>query len=200
MYKVFINDKALIFSAADVALQEYNIVNYKVGQSSKSVIEEIIHNSQGNNFFVKSDNADEAFRNFSSQLQLINAAGGVVFNEHNKLLLIFRRGKWDLPKGKIDKGESVEEAALREVDEETGIGKCGIVKRLNDTFHAFFQKSSWKIKKTTWFEMKIKNAKPLVAQTEEDITDLKWMETDELKKVMENTYPLIRELLSEYLD
>src|SRR4051794_1665781 len=94
--------------------------------------------------------------------QKIIAAGGLVTNEYNELLMIFRRGKWDLPKGKLDEGETIEQCAVREVEEETGIGNLELVKLVGITYHEYFDKhiNTEVRKETHWFAMRV-NGKPI---------------------------------------
>lgn len=132
----------------------------------------------------------------------VPAAGGIVIR-NEKLLFIFRNGKWDLPKGKIDAGESAEEAALREVAEECGIEGHQIIKNLPSTFHIYqspYPDSSgqWILKETHWFEMsyaKLENGTP---QIHEKITKIKWFAKSELDEVMANTYENLKPVISIY--
>ena len=132
---------------------------------------------------------------FFSMFQMINAAGGLVKNQEEKWLFIFRNNKWDLPKGKIEKGETVEDAAIREVQEECGIGTLSIVKKLPSTYHTYSLGKKDILKCTYWFEMECKEGDKLIPQTEEGITDVKWFDKKDLKKVCKNTYESIKEVI-----
>ena len=123
------------------------------------------------------------------------AAGGLVINERGAVLFMFRRGKWDLPKGKLDPGETLEECALREVEEETGVGKLELRKFLLQTLHEYEELGKVIQKKTHWFLMTTTSHQSLVPQTEEDITDLQWIAQDDFDVVLRNTYPAIVEVL-----
>jgi 8-oxo-dGTP pyrophosphatase MutT (NUDIX family) len=140
-------------------------------------------------------NEAEAWNDFCSIHEVINAAGGLVQNKQGLYLLIFRKGKWDLPKGKMEKGESPEKAGIREVEEECGINKLSIVKNLGITSHTYELNGVPVLKNTYWFLMKTNSENPLVPQLEEDITDAQWMDKDQVKEALKNTYPLIKELL-----
>ena len=131
-----------------------------------------------------------------ANFQVIEAAGGMVQNAEGACLFIFRRGKWDLPKGKIDEGESVELAAVREVEEECGVkvSERGVL--LQTTYHIYPYKGNLVLKPTYWFAMKVVGVPVLVPQLEEDITAAVWLKADELDQVKANTYPLILEVLS----
>jgi 8-oxo-dGTP pyrophosphatase MutT (NUDIX family) len=128
----------------------------------------------------------------------IIAAGGAVLNEEGALLMIFRRGKWDLPKGKLDKGESIEHCALREVMEETGLERVALGAPVHIGYHEYFDEYLKKdvIKETHWFLMKAPGNQPLVPQTEEDILEIKWVQGDDLKACLENSYPNIIEVIT----
>ncbi|MBK8805235.1 MAG: NUDIX domain-containing protein [Bacteroidales bacterium] len=123
----------------------------------------------------------------------IPAAGGFVRNFDDNVLIMFRRGKWDLPKGKIDKGETPEDAALREVEEETGLDKLLIRKELGSTYHSYWIKGKHILKQTYWYEMKYvsRDISKLQPQIEEDIVEVKWMDASLKSIVFKNTYPSI---------
>jgi 8-oxo-dGTP pyrophosphatase MutT (NUDIX family) len=130
----------------------------------------------------------------------IIAAGGLVTNEQNELLMIFRRGKWDLPKGKLDKGESIERCAVREVEEETGITDIILGALINITYHDYFD--TWSkgdvTKETHWYAMSIKGNQTLIPQTEEDITDIQWINDTTLSKCLSNSYPTIIDIIDKW--
>ena len=132
---------------------------------------------------------------FFKHFTIIIAAGGVVLNGKEDILIIFRRGKWDLPKGKIDEGESLEECAVREVEEETGITGIELKEKIITTYHTYTQFGKHILKESHWFKMKCNSEQKLVPQTEEDITDIKWVKQQDLKKYTSNTYQTILEVL-----
>ncbi|WP_207632931.1 NUDIX hydrolase [Foetidibacter luteolus] len=130
----------------------------------------------------------------------IIAAGGLVLNDKEELLLMFRRGKWDLPKGKLDEGESIEECAIREVMEETGLVRVELVKPVGITYHDYFDKYSKQdvTKESHWFEMRAPGEQQFIPQTEEDIEQIIWTDRKQLKKCLSNSYKNIIEILSSY--
>lgn len=146
------------------------------------------------NVFITGKKGDVLYEDFSSLFPLIKTAGGLVVNSKGEYLLIFRRGKWDLPKGKQELGEKIEKSALREVSEETGITNMKIINRLNDTYHTYFLEEMLILKKTAWFEMQYDGNEPLVPQQNEDILDVKWVKKEHLSKYLENTYNTIYEV------
>ncbi|HSO89034.1 MAG TPA: NUDIX domain-containing protein [Draconibacterium sp.] len=132
----------------------------------------------------------------------VPAAGGIVIRDE-KLLFILRNGKWDLPKGKIDAGESAEEAALREVAEECGIKGHHIIKKLPSTFHIYQSPYSdsfgqWILKETHWFEMNYTGTKNGSPQTIENISEIRWFAKNELEEVLANTYENLKSVISIY--
>jgi len=134
-------------------------------------------------------------------MQKIIAAGGIVTNTEGKILMIFRRGKWDLPKGKLDKGETIAECAVREVEEETGLKDIHLGNFLLTTDHHY--QDPWLntevIKETHWFIMKIIGEQKLIPQTEEDITDIKWVNREELNACLQLTYSNIVTVIEKFI-
>jgi len=130
----------------------------------------------------------------------IIAAGGLITNEKNELLMMFRRGKWDLPKGKVDEGETLEAAAVREVQEETGIKNVILGKFVAITNHEYFEKhlNEDVIKETHWFAMHADGESKLIPQTEEDIENIIWADEAELKECLKNSYPNIKEIIEKF--
>jgi len=139
------------------------------------------------------------YSNFSLAFTEIIAAGGVVENEKKEILLIFRRGRWDLPKGKLDEGESIEECAIREVCEETGLQHVVIKEKLPDTYHTYMEAGKNILKKSVWYKMSAESKQALQPQIEEDIVEIKWVPADELKNYLNNTYPSVRDVLNFFL-
>ena len=129
----------------------------------------------------------------------IIAAGGLVFNEKNELLMIFRRGKWDLPKGKLDEGEAIEDCAVREVKEETGLENVSIENFTGLTFHEYFDThlNEDVTKETHWYKMKAKGMQALIPQTEEDIEIIEWVDARHIPGKLENSYVNIIEIIQK---
>ena len=128
---------------------------------------------------------------------LVNAAGGVVFNQKGEVLFIKRKNKWEFPKGKLGKNEEILDGALREVAEETGVKDLMVKKRLIETYHVFSKSGTYRLKKTYWFSMKTNYDGPLMPQVEENITDVVWKRLDEAPKLMENTYENVKILFDK---
>lgn len=136
------------------------------------------------------------FKNF----QIIEAAGGIVQNEKKDILFINRLGKWDLPKGKIEAGEKEEEAAVREVMEETGVSGLYLKKKIGETYHVYDEFGKHFLKISHWYYMTCPFTQIFIPQTVEDITEVKWVKTMDIKEPMQNTYPSIKNILSTFFD
>jgi 8-oxo-dGTP pyrophosphatase MutT (NUDIX family) len=129
---------------------------------------------------------------------VIKAAGGLVINEKKELLFIFRRGKWDLPKGKIDNGETLEQCAVREVQEETGLRNISLVGPIITTYHTYDENGKHILKESYWYEMHVRGAQELIPQTMEDIHEAKWVKKKDVAGLLKNTFPSIKEVLLKY--
>jgi 8-oxo-(d)GTP phosphatase len=126
-----------------------------------------------------------------SYYKVIKAAGGVVFNAENKILMMNRLKKWDLPKGKRDDGEKSKETAIREVAEECNI-KVELGDKICTTWHTYNHNGKDVLKRTKWYKMKCTDDSKMKPQLEEDITELKWMDEKEIKQALMNSYSSIR--------
>lgn len=143
-------------------------------------------------------NFEELKKAFWKKFTIIQAGGGIVENEKGELLVIFRRGKWDLPKGKLDAGEKIDECALREVREETGLNEVKLKKPLLVTYHTYHEGTKFILKESHWFSMKAKSSQVLTPQAEEDIHEIKWVSKKGMAEVLANTYPSIKDAIALY--
>lgn len=134
-------------------------------------------------------------------MKKIIAAGGLVSNENNELLMIYRRGKWDLPKGKLDEGESIEQCAVREVQEETGLADITLQNLVGITYHEYFDTyiNADVTKETHWYAMQAAPGQQLVPQTTEDIEEIEWVRKEILEIYLNNTYANIVDIITRYL-
>ena len=134
------------------------------------------------------------WESFCAGYKLIEAAGGLVYNDKNQMLMIFRNGKWDLPKGKLEVGENIEQCAIREVEEECGISGLKIMKQLQETYHTYEINGGGILKCTYWFAMRSSFEGNLVPQTKEGITKVEWVNEEGVAKKSEDSYGNIKEL------
>jgi ADP-ribose pyrophosphatase YjhB (NUDIX family) len=198
MYKIYINQNVLVISQLDNSSQE---VLHNASNNSESAVltiskEEIINIIGQKNIICANPTA--VFNQLKQQFTLINAAGGLVKNSQSEYLFIFRRGKWDLPKGKLDEGEDFETAAIIEVQEECGITHIELGDLYHLSYHIYEENNDWILKQTNWYLMKSEE-KNLIPQLEEGITQTAWLPTSQFEKVRENTYASIDEIISKLL-
>ena len=142
-----------------------------------------------------SQNPNKLLKRFLKKLPNVIAGGGKVFNKEGKILFIYRNDKWDLPKGKTEANESIEETAMREVQEETGVNGLSIIRPLPTTYHIFKRNERYKLKITYWFEMQSTFEGDLYPQINEGITKVKWLGKKKTKKAMKNSYANIKLLV-----
>lgn len=195
MYKVFINDSSLEFVPNHPENQ--NVVHWKERDRLEEWIERMETTEEVAHYALATEDPEELWTRFMSFYKHIDAAGGVVRNKLNEILMIYRLGKWDLPKGKLEGGESVEEGAMREVIEECGITQLEIIKALPATYHTYFINGQRVLKRTYWFTMRTDHHTELVPQREEQITEAQWVKPDRMPQYLENTYASIRWLLQQ---
>ena len=144
---------------------------------------------------IETNSPDQLLKEIAAQFHWMEAAGGVIEQSTGEILLIYRRGSWDLPKGKIDGGETPLEAAVREIQEETGLDELTWIENLSPTYHIYPWNKEWVLKKTHWFRFQCKNPNQLVLQQEEDIEDAQWLLPGKLETILDQTYPSLHPLL-----
>lgn len=163
-------------------------------------IEKLLNGGALMNVNILTNQPQNSFNFIASRFKVIEAAGGIVVNDNKELLFIFRRGKWDLPKGKMDENESPENAALREIEEETGAKQLVLKEKLAATYHFYNNYGEDVLKITHWFNLNSHCDQILIPQTEEDITAIKWFSQNELDLPLSNTFPTISDLIEVYLN
>jgi hypothetical protein len=197
-YKVFFNDCLLSISTPEQALS--GVCSEIIEKINRKTVGELISQFEDSciqTYSVCHMNPEAFFRVFTSFYQIIEAAGGIVRHPSGKYLFIKRFGKWDLPKGKIESGESPELAALREVREECGISNLKIDSVLPSTYHTYKLEGNRVLKKTCWFAMDYSGNLVTKPQTEEGISEARWLVPSQFDMVLENTYRSIVELIGE---
>jgi 8-oxo-dGTP pyrophosphatase MutT (NUDIX family) len=196
IYKIYMNQSLLIL--ADFAPKiEKNVQTIGLQEIGlEKLFNTSTKNQQITYLFVHPD-ITSIFKKIISDLKIIYAAGGVVRNGEGDYLFIHRLGKWDLPKGKVDEGEKMREAAVREVEEECGIKVDYLGDKIQTTYHTYIMRGKFVLKQTKWYDMGVNKIPELTPQTEEDITEAVWLNKKDLKKVRENTYPLILDILEK---
>jgi hypothetical protein len=149
-------------------------------------------------FSVKPEDYKAIKKSVKKQFKVVKAGGGIV-EKDDKILLIFRKGKWDLPKGKLDKGEKKKKGALREVEEECNV-KVEIAGKITSTWHTYIRKGKKHLKKTYWYRMNLLDDSDMRPQLEESITDVRWMGEHDTQQAMVNSFRSIRHVIKKYLD
>ncbi len=193
MYTIFKNDSSVVLSDSDLGSTSAESMDW-TRENLKLVLGSLQRN-EGRSFVLHGPDVHSMWQDFMGEFKVIEAAGGVVRNSAGQVLLIYRFDTWDLPKGKIDKGETREQAAVREVMEECGLNELSLEEFLTSTYHIYEDGEKQVLKITYWFAMLTDQA-DLKPQEEEGITDLRWMDREELDHVYANTYPNMRLLLS----
>jgi 8-oxo-dGTP pyrophosphatase MutT (NUDIX family) len=197
MYKVFFN-KLLIELAHPEELPGKKCVRIR---GDENLYKLILTNRRKKSKVLRlvSKDFEQMIRWFRSHFHKVKAAGGVVMNDSDRVLLIHRRGKWDLPKGKLESGEKKKEGAIREVMEETGVDGLQIHGKFGKTYHIFFRNKVPCLKETHWYFMRTSWDGDLIPQTNEDIVKAEWVKISKLSKLKEETYDSLHPLIDELI-
>ena len=189
MYKVFINDKPIILTSSYQNEETFSVQLFK-----RTVVDEVIYRLKNENIegiVLHCDNLEQDWENFKNNFKVVVAGGGLVINENQDILFIYRNDKWDLPKGRIEKGESIDTTAIREVEEECGIKDLQIRQKLITTWHIYYQ-NQYCLKETHWFLMDSNYKGELKPQVEEGITEVKFIPKSEINSILGNSYSNIK--------
>lgn len=196
MYKVFAGGKCVIISSHEVRDNGKNVkrISFKSREILQKEYSAFFKQHRVKKLIIAGEE-EKIWKVFRSFFTYIEAAGGIVKNEQGKLLMIFRKHHWDLPKGKMEKGESPAITAIREVQEECGVKNLRIVKETSSSFYVFFKNNEC-LKRTYWYEMICKDSAKPIPQVEEGIMEAKWMNRKDVKKIADKIYPSLREVLA----
>lgn len=195
MYKVFVNDKPL-FLTNEIAKE----TDFQMFLLESIDIEQIIikmFNNKIKKCYLYYPDEEVILKKLKEKIPVQRAGGGFVYNKKGEVLFILRNGKWDLPKGGKEKGERMSDTALREVEEETGVNELVITKKLQKTYHIFKRNGVYKLKITQWFEMTSNYDDTPVGQTEEGIEKVAWLNPEQIKEALKNSYENIKLLFEE---
>ena len=194
-YKVFINTKLMILTTS-LPKSKHALVLPLAATSFQTILQ-VLKDTKAKKIYLIGHDPATLLGTFKSKLPVIQAGGGLVRNQSGKMLFIFRKGKWDLPKGKIDKGETLEKGAKREVKEETGVKKLQLNGLAGVTYHIFKRNDKYQLKETHWFHMTTTYTGKLKPELQEDITKAKWKGPKKTVKALENSYGNIKYLLKD---
>ena len=196
MYKVFYNQKPINFTTV-LGKNTKNTPLFFIKYANANSITKALKDKTVTEVYLYHSNPDKFEKHFFRTFPFVEAAGGLVQHQDGRFLFIYRNNKWDLPKGKIEKNETLIKAAKREVSEETGVTHLEVKRPLPTTYHIYNANGKFKVKKTYWFFMKSKFNGSLLPQFEENIKMAVWKGINEIPKLMENAYENIKIILKE---
>jgi len=197
MYKVFVNEKKLLLSKQSEDLEK--TLKYE-SFTTLEIALDLLQNTSVKELNVFGEQIDEIWEEFKKLFRIIEAAGGIVNRPNGDILFIKRLGKWDLPKGKMEKGESREESAVREIEEETNLQNVELLDFINTTYHIYIERNGDKVLKYThWFEMNFDGEDTSKPQLEEGITEVAWKNTLQIEsEVFPSTFKNIQLIIKEF--
>lgn len=196
---IYFLSKKIVFEEVVQYSENQEVINFDKADrlSIQQQFEKFIHDSGNAILKYETLSVEKALEQYSKLFKCIFAAGGLI-EKDDQFLFIFRLKKWDLPKGKIDQGESPEQAAIRECEEECGITELTILKELKPTYHIYEHKGKYALKKTYWYKMNTKHEAHLTPQIEEHIEMVEWFDRKAIENtVLSNTYPAIIDVIRE---
>ena len=194
MYKVFVNNKPLFLTntiAKETDFQLFLLESIDIEQ----LIIKIFQNKVQKAYLYHPDEKI-ILKMMKEKIPVCKAGGGLVYNKEGHVLFIFRNGKWDLPKGGMEKNEKITATAIREVEEETGVGDLSISCDLQKTYHVFKRNGKYKLKITQWYEMQSTFEGPTIPQTKEGIEKAVWLNPEQIKEALNNSYENIKLLFN----
>ena len=201
--KIYFDDRVVVLTDKNIKKSSNDHDQVHVFENKKTLAKRLerFEKSDDECLYLIHNNIDELFGYVAPCFKYIEAAGGLVTLPDGRLLLIKRLGKWDLPKGKAEKGESLQETAIREVMEECGLKTSPeITGEPLHTYHTYHRNGAHVLKHTAWFAMRYEGGdKTLHPQYDEDITEAVWMSADQLDIVLQNTYESIKQVLGVWL-
>ncbi len=199
MYKVFVSELPVYLGGGEKDDEIDDSVKIIERDGAKNLVEQITEAQNDSAGIWIPGNAEGLFQELRKSFEWVEAAGGLVKDEKGRVLMIYRRGHWDLPKGKMEKGESVEETAIREVEEECSISDLKITKNLDPTYHTYHDKDTGTpmLKKSWLFEMRSHSDQKLFPQVEEEITEVCWMTVPEIRPITDKAYKSIVDVLKD---
>ena len=200
MYKVFFNQKLMLLTTDIISPREDSPFFY-VKFTNKKFVVQMLKSKKVKMLYLYHSKEDKLWYYFLNMFKLIEAAGGLVRNlKTNHFLFIFRNKKWDLPKGRINKNEEVQKAAIREVEEETGVENLSITKPLNTTYHIFKRNRKYRLKKTFWYLMETDYNGELTPEIKEGIEKAIWIDKKLIVSLKSQMYQNINLIISTYFN
>jgi 8-oxo-dGTP pyrophosphatase MutT (NUDIX family) len=195
MYKVFVNDKPLFLTNEISKETDFQLFLLESIDIEQLIIKMFQNKIQKASLYYPDEKA--ILKKLKEKIPVCKAGGGLVFNNNGDVLFIFRNGKWDLPKGGIERDEEIADTAMREVEEETGVDKLEITRKLQKTYHIFKRNGKYKLKITHWFEMQTTFDGIPFPQANEGIEKAVWLNPEQVKEALKNSYENIKLLFEE---
>ncbi|MGV3637484.1 MAG: NUDIX hydrolase [Flavobacteriales bacterium] len=196
-YDVYIGGRSVLFhdGASDPpGIRDRRVVHVASKKELRLLVERVERGEELGGIAVISQGFD-AWEAFQCDHDFVLAAGGLVVDEGGRLLAIKRLGKWDLPKGKVEKDEAVDVGAVREVQEECGLQHVELKEFVTSTWHTYERKGRAHLKRTDWFLMRASSTEELTAQSEEDIEEVRWLDSAGVRIMEADTYPSLLPVL-----
>ena len=190
MYKVFVNDKPLFLTNQIVKETDFQLFLLESIDIEQLIIK--LYNNKIQKAYLYYPDEKEIMTKLKEKIPVCKAGGGLVYNQKNEVLFIFRNGKWDLPKGGTEKGEEIQFTAMREVTEETGVNKLVVHDKLQKTYHIFKRNGVYKLKITHWFKMSTTFKGTPIGQLEEGIEKVAWLNSEQIPEALKNSYENIK--------
>ncbi|RQO31371.1 NUDIX hydrolase [Taibaiella sp. KBW10] len=200
--KIYINNKPLILTnSVEQYRQQFPVskgYDLFIGAFHRNfrLAKKHLENPMSTGIIIEDIDIDTIQKELNNYFQPITAGGGVVRNPEGDVLMIYRRGKWDLPKGKLDEGEEIKDCAIREVIEETGLPEVSLGKDICQTYHIYTERKKDIIKTTYWYHMSVKDAYDLIPQAEENIVEAKWVPVEKINDYLKLSFNGIKDVLT----
>ena len=195
MYKVFVNDKPLFLTNEISKETDFQLFLLESIDIEQLIIKMFQNKIQKASLYYPDEKV--ILKKLKEKIPVCKAGGGLVFNKKGEVLFILRNGKWDLPKGGIEREEEIADTAMREVEEETGVNKLEITRKLQKTYHIFKRNGKYKLKITHWFEMQTNFEGTPFPQANEGIEKAVWLNPEQIKEALKNSYENIKLLFEE---
>lgn len=195
--RVYFADRELLFTCEEAPEGYYAVSQHDNSDFSRAKIITFLGNY--NKVAIICDDIQQAFDHFAEEFVWVEAAGGVVRNDSDEVVMICRNGRWDLPKGHREEGETMAECAVREVAEETGVGVLSVERLLCATIHCYNLYGKWEMKYTAWYDMSADGNIQPVPQTEEGIVSAEWVARDMIEEKIKKSFPTIKTVFAAFL-
>jgi ADP-ribose pyrophosphatase YjhB (NUDIX family) len=205
-YKIHINDVEIYlaqytesFKLFPTNSKPFMVVDFEHIDKLDKLIHSLEIKMVKSNMLIVGKDLEKLRQRFMSLFNLVVAGGGIVENEHREILMIYRKGKWDLPKGKIEKDERKRDGAAREVEEETGVHVDQVKDKVIKTYHTYNLNHKRMLKETHWYHMLANGDQELIPQAEEDVEEVRWVSRESIEEYIGKSYNSIQEVMNKFL-